>query len=522
MRGSLVAVIVAAGLVGAGVTAAEPDAKPPAAAVASSTPASDATATHVHELLAAISSAPSAAAREAAAKELTAIGAPAVPTLATFLARDRASSSDARHDVLKSIHASVPDKTGRFSTPSRQEAKEVKADDALDWFASLVKLPLDTAGLGDVLADVAALRALAASKDMAGAKAIFDVSFAPSTMMYRDECGRLLRAMQPYSIPELIRAAQSQHGDGDRARYANYQLERIDRQDPDKALASAATDEILLVAILDAFRETHHREAVHAVLTMIDNDAPRVRAAAREAWMAYVTGPPPPPAPKKKLVIPGGKTADKETALWLTYRELADQELRTQSEDLFGETIGEHEKYDLEALSKRIFAFHDGERKKREDVEFAAGKTKADAGDAAGAAQVFDRLLAANPERPERAQMAKTYLALAEKLEQAQTWPDAAAAFSKAQGLDPSGPSANHALARYHFALGRVLQAQNKDGSAEFRAAAVLEPTFTEAKKAAVEPPKKMPWLLFGGIGAGGLAILLFIGGVMRKQRDAA
>ena len=447
---------------------------------------------------------------------------PAGCALVRVTGASNCASSESRHDVHTSIHAPIPDKSGRFSTPSRQEAKEIKADDELDWLASLLKLPLDTAGLGDVLADVAAMRSLAASKDMNAAKAIFDVSFSPSTMMYRDECGRLLRAMAPYSIPELIRAAQSQHGDGDRARYANYQLERVDRQDPDKALASAATDEILLVAILDAFRETHHREAVHAVLTMIDNDGPRVRAAARQAWMAYVTGPPPPPAPKKKLVIPGGKTADKETALWLTYRELADQELRTQSEDLFGETSPEKENSALEALSKRIFAFHDGERKKREDVEFAAGKSKADAGDAAGAAQVFDRLLAANPERPERAQMAKTYLALAEKLEQAQTWPDAAAAFSKAQGLDPAGPSANHALARYHFALGRVLQAQNKDGSAEFRAAAVLEPTFTEAKKAAVEPTKSMPWMLFGGIGAGGLAVVLFIAGVLRKRRDAA
>src|SRR6185503_6819006 len=84
------------------------------------------------------------------------------------------------------------------------------------------------------------------------------------------------------------------------------------------------------------FEATHHREAVHAVWSKVDADSPRVRDAARHAWMAYITGPPPPPAPKKKLLLPGGKLTKKEKPLWLTYRELADNELRRNSNELLG------------------------------------------------------------------------------------------------------------------------------------------------------------------------------------------
>src|SRR5205814_8127606 len=122
-------------------------------------------------------------------------------------------------------------------------------------------------------------------------------------------------------------------------------------------------------ALLAVFEETHHREAVHAVWTKVDSDSPRIRAKAREAWMAYITGPPPPPAPKKKLMLPGGKLTKKEKPLWLTYRELADNELRKAANELLHEdypledenslddkeVTRKTEKIDLEVLTKRLF-----------------------------------------------------------------------------------------------------------------------------------------------------------------------
>src|SRR5262249_46284025 len=143
------------------------------------------------------------------------------------------------------------------------------------------------------------IRALAATKDPRAASAILDIAFAEDTMIYRDECGRYLRKMEPYSVPALTRESQAAK-DPERRRYATWQLERLDRQDPLKALSSAAGDERLTIAVLDAFRETKLREAVHAVWTKVGADSPAVRAAARAAWMDYITGPPPPPAPRKK------------------------------------------------------------------------------------------------------------------------------------------------------------------------------------------------------------------------------
>src|SRR5262249_19982785 len=285
-------------------------------------------------------------------------------------------------------------------------------DDDLDWQAALFALdhPGDPGanlpGLGDVIADDAAIRALAATRDVHAAQVLFDLAFAADTMIYRDECGRYLRKMEPASIPALTLESQSKAAD--RKRYATWQLERLDRQEPGNALDAALGDEPLTIAILDAFRKTRHREAVHAVWHRVDADSPRVRAAARAAWMDYITGPPPPPAPVAKLNLPGGKKTKKPKPLWLTYRELADNELRKAANELLHEdypledpTLEDEDEdhprkkktvqVDLEDLTRRLFGYYDGERAKREATQWTAAKAKADAGDLATAIQMVDR-----------------------------------------------------------------------------------------------------------------------------------
>jgi TolA-binding protein len=460
-----------------------------------------------------------AAGRDAAIKELLTLGGRAQTELVAFLARPHATTVDVRRKVLAAIKASVPDKAGHFSNPGQLKESAAKADDELDWLAALAALPPTTPGLAETLADIAAIRALAAAGDDASARAILDVGFAPDTMIYRDECGRRLRAMAPQSIPALTLGSQAK-GEIER-RYATYQLERLDRQEPSKALAAAAGDEALRVAILDAFRVTHHREAVHAVLAAIDDESPRVRTAARAAWMAYVTGDAPPPAPRKHLQLPGGKQADKATPLWLTYRDLADNDLRKASQELFGEDLTDAKDVDLEALSKRVFAYYDDLRSKRDQAVYAAAKAKADAGDLAAAAQVFDQLLAANPERPERAEMAGYFYHLGKTLEDKQAWRDAATAYSKAAALDPSGTRATDAQAGRDFALGKALEADGKDGGAAFRRAAALRPNDPAARQAADKASPDLagpPWFLYGAIAAAGLALLFFVVGLARRR----
>ena len=476
---------------------------------------------------------PDRAAREAAIKDLTALAPHAIDEIGEWLARTHTASIEDRRAVLKEIKAQIPDKTGKFNTPERQTAKERKADDELDWQASLLGLDPAMAGVGEVLADDAAIRALAASKEILAAQPIFNAAFYDETMIYRDECGRYLRKMEPQSIPVLTKESQAKSYD--RKRYATWQLERLDRQEAGKALSSAAGNETLTIAILETFRTTKLREAVHAVWTKVNDDAPRVRAAARAAWMDYITGPPPPPAPRKKLQLPGGKLTKKEKPLWLTYRELADNELRTAANELLHEdyplddpTLDDYEKtsktvkVDLEELTKRIFEYYDGERTKLDTTQWAAAKAKADAGDLAGATAMLDRLLAQNPQRGERENMATIYAAWGKQLEVDKKWPDAAAAYSKAHGLDPKGTGATHALAAHHYALGKSLEAQGKDGGPDYRKAVSLEPDYAPAQSAAADSPggggRRPVWMLYAALIAGGLAALLFAAAMVRRR----
>ena len=355
---------------------------------------------------------PDAAARKAAIAELAEIAPRTIDAIGEWLARAHKSELAERRAVLTEIKASVPDKKGTFSQPPRQTGKEQKADDELDWQAELLAIDPAMAGAGEVIADDAAIRALAATRDGHAAQLIFNTAFAGETMIYRDECGRYLRKMEPASIPALTLESMSK--DYDRKRYGTFQLERLDRQEPGKALEAALGDEALTIAILDVFRTTHHREAVHAVWKRIDADSPRVRAAARATWMDYITGPPPPPAPVAKLNLPGGKKTKKPKPLWLTYRELADNELRKAANELLNEdyplddpTLDDSDddhprkklKVDLEDLTRRLFAYYDAGRAKQEAAQWTAAKQKADAGDLATATQLIDRMLATNPER---------------------------------------------------------------------------------------------------------------------------
>ncbi len=487
-------------------------------------------------LLEKIVAGPDAATRTAAIKELDAVAPHAVEAIGTWIVRSHTSDVDTRRGVLRSIEAEVPDKSGKFAVV-RQTGSERKANDEVDWLTALQALPPSTPGVGEVIADDAAIRALAATSDITAASRIMDVAFNDATMIYRDECGRYLRKMEPYSIPSLIKESA---GTGDRKRYGNFQLERIDRQDPIKALDAAIGDEALQIAIIDVYRTTKLREAVHAVWTRVNADAPRVREAARATWMEYITGPEPKPAPKEFLKLPGGKLTKKAKPLWLTYRELADNELRRSANELLHEsysledpnTITDSSGPDIEPIdqvdvTKRLFAYYDGERAKRDGALWSEAQAKAVAGDLAGATALVDRLVATTPDRPEKVDMAKLYAQWAKQLESKQQWSDAAAAYSKAHGLDPTAATANANLAAHHYALGMALKAKGKDGGPDFRRAIALNPSYAPAQEAAEQAEEEAgrgrpTWMLYAAVGAATVALLLCAAALaMRRRRTA-
>jgi tetratricopeptide (TPR) repeat protein len=506
----------------------EPPAPPPAPAPAPTG------SPKLRQALEGIVSARDAAARKAQIEELNklaAAGAPAgLDELGAWFRRTHAIEQADRRKALLDIKASVPDKTGKFpALPYGKKEEEV------DWLKALLEVEPATPVQAELIADVAAIRALAATKDVRAASVLLDIAFGEDSIIYRDECGRYLRKMEPYSVPGLTRESQTAK-DPERRRYAGWQLERIDRQDPLKALAAAAGDEQLTIAILDTFRETKLREAVHAVWTKISADSPAVRAAARAAWTDYITGPPPPPAPRKKLQLPGGKLTKKPKPLWLTYRELADNELRQAANELLHEDYPvedetslddkpvnvKTEKIDLEEVTKRLYEYYDGERAKKEAAQWGAAKAKADAGDLATAVAMLDRLIATNPNRNEHAEMAALYARWGKQLEDKQQWADASAAYSKAHGLDPKAAAATARLAAHHYTLGKALEAQGKDGDPDFRRAIALSPDYAQAQSAVEHTTSggRPTWMLFAAIIAAATAMGLF--GVAMLRRRAA
>jgi tetratricopeptide (TPR) repeat protein len=274
---------------------------------------------------------------------------------------------------------------------------------------------------------------------------------------------------------------------------------------------------------------------VHAVWTKVNADSTRVRAAARKAWMAYITGPAPPPAPKKKLQLPGGKLTKKEKPLWLTYRELADNELRKAANELLGQdlpiedpTLDDSDEWrkkktvtvDLVDLTNQLFAFFDAERGKREAAQWGTAKALADKGDLAGATAQLDRMLAASPDRADRPAMAKLYFERGKQLEAKSQWADAAAAYSKAHGLDPKGADATNALAAHHYTLGKALEAQGKDGGPDYRRAIALRPDYAPAKQAEHDAAvaARPVWMLYVAATAVLVALVLFAAAMVRRR----
>jgi hypothetical protein len=445
--------------------------------------------------------------RRAAIDELLAVGPSAIPVIEAFLGRQREESDEDRRAVLARIRASVPDEDGRFRSPGRQSAQQIRDDDAFDWLPELFELG-EMRGLGSVIADVAAVRALAATERYRAADVILDFAFSEDGLVIRDECGRYLRKMAPHSLPALIRGAGDRRENAAKRRYARYQLGRLDREDPPKALA-AAGEEDLQVAILRAYGDTQWREAVPSVLDMIDYEARPLRLAAREAWLSYVTGEPPPPAPKRRLTLPGGRRSDEPEQLYNNARELADFALRRRYREVLDER--EPARASLGELSQALFDHYDEQRRARLEAAFVEAHEAAQAGELARALAEYDRILVQDPDFARRGEMVDAYMAHGDQRREAGAYREATTAFAKAYMLAPEGAHAEEARAAQRQA--RALALAEATGDPEAIEGAAPPPT---------GPPQALdrPWLLFGGIGVGLVAVLLGAIGIAARRRQ--
>jgi hypothetical protein len=469
----------------------------------------------VQGLFDAVAAAKAGAARKAALEAIVALDPMPVSDVVGILARKRTSTDAERRTILAARGFEVPDAKGKFSSPGRQTDKQEKANDELDWMAPLYDAAA-APGLADVLVDLTAIRALAASKATPGAAGILEFAFSADGVAYRDECGRFLRRMTPWSLPALIVGAESRPKNEtgkSLARYAKYQLERLDRENPKKALNDAPTDE-LAIEILKAFADSQYREAVFTVLDTVDHTSPVVRKAARDAWMEYATGRPPRPAPKEKLMLPGGKQADEATPLWMNHRELADIAIRRRLESLTKAAPGKDAK--LADMSKQLFDFYDQRRNSKLGTELDAALAAGKAGKVAEAAAGFDHILVQEPKHPRRGEMAELYVRYGEELHKAGKLREAATAFGKAHAVAPDGPLAGKAQALHHQARGMALEKEGKDGSAEMARASEIAAEVGSAEAGG----ESSGWMLYAGIAAAVGGVLLLAWGLTWRRRS--
>jgi hypothetical protein len=349
----------------------------------------------------------------------------------------------------------VPAKKGqpRVRRPPPHEPEK------LDWLAALdavnlddLELPFALEGLPKVelppvplehrvgLRDdarevVRAMHALAATHRADAVEPLFRLAFMLDGV-FRDECGRQIRAIGDDAVAPLVRL-QYEKGTpaaplAKQRRYAIYQLDRMDRARPSKAV-DAAPDDRMRAELIRAYGEARAPDAVEAVLGQITAQSHGLRRAARAAFRRYVEGPPPPPAPKRKRRLPGGKEETEEKADYLTYREVAELALQKRVAQV-GLTFSDPHPTPL-AMFEALVAKDDAERAAEWERAFAGAQGRAEAGDLEGAVDAYEWILAHDPVSARRGEMVSAFATLAERRRATGRLDEAARLFWKAAVL---------------------------------------------------------------------------------------
>lgn len=355
---------------------------------------------------------------------------------ALLLAPRKARKADYKA-LLALIGGDVPGRYGHFELAwKRAHGHNVRLSE--DWFEDLLALPSRQVSrplrpiYRDCVITAALLRASeAAGRDPARTDAVVDALLAAAYVhegTFRDEVGRAIRRLGDDAVPTLIRrsirlplpddeaAAQELKGSPAyrQAEYAAYQIDRMDRAHPRKALAASRDEPRRLIALLEAYALARPGEAAAPLLEHIDAALPRVRAAARAAFLAYVSGPAP-RAERKIVRMLGGATG--ESSAQPTYRDLARVALTSRLAESHPDLLAaacprergrppEACDAPLDRLAGELFARLDAARAEREHQLIAAALAEDDR-DAAIA--TLDALLADDPDLSARAELVPPY-----------------------------------------------------------------------------------------------------------------
>ncbi len=475
-----------------------------------------------------------AAARLQAAEAIAKLPADAMDVLATRLARPRSTLPEVFRRMVLLMWGQVPNWKGSdpmwiqrpeppWTPPPRVKgqprAKRPPPHDpeTLDWLKALNELDLSQAELiapipvaptaptpagtptapagpivptaadltlarAEAMEAVALMRAIGASHRLEAVDPIFRFAFEYDGV-FRDECGRQIRAMESFAVPALIRLMHLKGPAalhlGRQRRYASYQLDRMDRARPQKAIG-AAPDDRVRAAIVHAYGEERALEAVEAILDQVDSSSHRVRKEARWAWLRYVTGKPPPPAPKRKRKLPGGREEEEEKPDYLTYREIAELAVRKRITDINSEAPDK--KATPAELTDQLFEYYDRHHAAEWDREFQDAVARETAGDWKGATDGYGWILAHDPNYARRGAMAHAFAKRGDELKAEKKFAEAVGFYRQAVDLDPKGPEVPYAGARVALLDGEMGLARGHADPVLFQRALALDPSLGEAR----------------------------------------
>ena len=304
---------------------------------------------------------------------------------------------------------------------------------------------------------------------------------------FREECGRVLKAMGEYAVPTLVKIAFSSSKSNKRKNiFANEQLEQMDRQSPQKSLKNTLNLQ-LKVDLLRTYGEVLHREAVAHVLSYTNDPSALVRSSARNAWMRYVEGPEPPHPPSRHRKRAGGIIDSHATQDYATFRQLA---IFFIKDLVLKKRIPIDSNLTLKQLSLELFRYYDNQKAHEFDRLFDKGTDERKAGRLKSAVDIYQWILSHQPIYPKNNEIAATFYEFGEKLAQEGERKHDQTLISQALGylmksalLAPRQPNIARLTARIHYLDGIQAKSLGGDGQSDFRLAVEADPSYEEAKR---------------------------------------
>ncbi len=411
---------------------------------------------------------------------------------------DEAQAS-AIHARIQTIRESLDrDKAPRVIADARKAARELRkkkkekeADDDVDWLTVVLASPSPKSDtwreLVELLAMVRMLRTIGTTPAV---RQIIELRGNFGEMLQIDLMRHVV-ALKDKAVPALLEARK--HDARVVREFADKALDTLGKVTPGEAVST--TDPEVLADILRAFGYVRDVDAVDVLLSFANHDRKKVRESARQAIVS--------------IGEPG------------RFR------LRDAYQDLTGDKVDKSVAWDT--LAKRIFWFYDHARAAEIVRSFDAGAAAAKQSNHMLAVELFDKVLAVDPQFDRRAEMSATYFELG-KLTPFDKAEERLALLRKARRLRTD--DARSIDAEIAFTEAKVLLADGRPDRFLLARAVELDPDHAEAKlllesfereavkrSEAVEP--KRPYVLLGGIAAATILLAGLIALIPWRRKKA-